>query len=398
LDREALVFRNRSMAAAFHSVPLKHLVRRTGLSLLAEIPRLPARRPERLRILLVRPDHLGDVLLTTPAIHALRQTLPHAELHALVGPWSARVAASYPEIDTVLTVPFPGFSREPKENWQSPYQLAFNTARRLRRIAYHAAIIFRPDHWWGALVTHLASIPERIGYDLPDTAPFLTSAVTRRHEHVVMQNLRLVEHWTGELAGENAQYQFPFDDTDRAYVDGYLEEWGILPAEHVFCIHPGSGTWVKQWPEANWSIVADTLAEQLDARVVFTGSEHELPMILRMTQAMSHPACVMAGETQIGQLAALYARSRVVLGPDSGPLHLAAAVATPTVTLYGPADPIEFGPWGARDKHQILASNIGCRPCRVLDWADDDPENHPCMRDITVAQVLTAAREVAHAT
>jgi ADP-heptose:LPS heptosyltransferase len=111
---------------------------------------------------------------------------------------------------------------------------------------------------------------------------------------------------------------------------------------------------------------------------------------------MKQPACVIAGETHIGQLAALYARARVVLGPDSGPLHLAAAVSTPTVTLYGPADPLEFGPWGPREKHIILASDIGCRPCRILDWADDNPDYHPCMRDITIGQVLDAARRVAN--
>src|SRR5690606_30205365 len=133
--------------------------------------------------------------------------------------------------------------------------------------------------------------------------------------------------------------------------------------------------------------------EQLGARVVFTGGEHELSMIRRIVQRMTRPACIIAGETHIGQLAALYVRSLVVLGPDSGPLHLAAAVDTPTVSLFGPADPVEFGPWGSPEKHLILASDIGCRPCRILDWADDNPAYHPCLRDITIAQVLTAARQ-----
>ncbi len=367
-------------------------MRRTLLNTLALVPRFPARRPAHPRILLVRPDHLGDVLLTTPAIHALRSAAPHVELHALVGPWSARVLANYPEIDHVLTLPFPGFSRQPNENLRSPYQLAFNTARHLRRIAYDAAVIFRPDHWWGAMVTHLANIPERIGYDLPDTSLFLTAALEHRHEHAVIQNLRLVERWTGTLMPEHAVYTFPIFSLDSHYIDGYLQEWGIRTGEAIFCIHPGAGAWVKHWPDEHWAQVADILTEQLEARVVFTGGEHELPMIKRIAASMRQPACVIAGETHIGQLAALYARATVVLGPDSGPLHLAAAVNTPTVTLYGPADPVEFGPWGPQTRHYILASTIGCRPCRILDWADDSPAFHPCMRDITVAQVLEAAR------
>jgi hypothetical protein len=101
------------MTSAFHAMPLKHYVRRLMLHLIAGIPVLPARPRTANRILLIRPDHLGDVLLTTPAIHALRTAYPKAELHALVGPWSANVLASYPEIDLVLTLPFPGFSRHP---------------------------------------------------------------------------------------------------------------------------------------------------------------------------------------------------------------------------------------------------------------------------------------------
>jgi ADP-heptose:LPS heptosyltransferase len=109
---------------------------------------------------------------------------------------------------------------------------------------------------------------------------------------------------------------------------------------------------------------------------------------------MKQAAIIMAGDTRVNQLAALFQRAKVVLGPDSGPLHLAAAVQTPTVTLFGPADPIEFGPWGSPQKHMILTSDIGCRPCRVIDWTGDDLAYHPCVREITVARVLDAARRV----
>jgi ADP-heptose:LPS heptosyltransferase len=304
------------------------------------------------------------------------------------------VLAHYPEIDTVLTLPFPGFSRQANENWRSPYELAFNTARHLRRIVYSSAVILRPDHWWGAMVSHLASIPKRIGYNLPDTAPYLTTAIPHQHEHAVRQSLRLVETWTGPLDPDSAIYRFPIDDLDRSYVDSYLEEWGIAPDKPIFCIHPGSGAWTKNWADDRWAVVADTLIAQLDAPVVFTGSEQESAMVKGIVQNMKQTYCVISGETHIGQLAALYARAQVVLGPDSGPLHLAAAVGTPTVSLFGPADPAEFGPWGPAQQHIVLSTDIGCRPCRVLDWADDNPDFHPCVRDITTGQVLEAARRV----
>lgn len=349
------------------------------------------------RMLLIRPDHVGDVLLATPAIQALREALPYTQIHALVGPWSAQVLVNYDAVDAVLTLPFPGFGRhEYHSRLVSPYMALLTASRHLRRIGYSSALVMRPDHWWGAMLAFLAGIPHRVGYDLPGVSPFLTELHEHRHEHAVVQNLRLVERWTGPLEIQQTPLTFPVQDEDRAYVDGYLETWKIAPGQRVICIHPGSGTWVKLWRTENWARVADTLTEQLDAPVVFTGSDHELPLVLEITAQMQHRACIMVGDTRLGQLGALFSRARVVLGPDSGPLHLAVACGAPTVTLFGPADPVEFGPWGPRERHAVVTMDIGCRPCRVLDWGDDSPENHPCVREITVGQVLNAARRAAN--
>ncbi len=398
MDRDQLVLRNVNMARAFHAIPIKHRVRRAALRLIAGLPIPPSRRPsaEPERILIIRPDHLGDALLTMPALCALREARPNAEIHALVGAWSANVFAPFSEIDLVLTLPFPGFARgTASQTLTDPYLLAWRAARHLRRLHYNSALICRPDHWWGALIAFLAGIPYRIGHDHPDTAPFLTTAVPREPAHAVIQSARLVERMIDHpLQPADLALSFPIDSDDRAWVDGYLEEWGINPHERLFVIHPGSGAWVKQWDEESWAFVADTLAEEWKTTPVFTGSEGELAMIRSIAEQMRTKPCIMAGETRISTLAALYERSIVVLGPDSGPLHLAAAVGTPTVALFGPADPDEFGTWGDRERHAVLFSDIGCRPCRVLDWNGDDPQFHPCVRAISRARVLAAARSV----
>ncbi len=391
-NREALAARNRALAHAYHRLSFKERLRRALLVDLARLP-IPTVKPKTERLLLIRPDHLGDVLLTTPAIRALRESRPNAEIHALVGPWSADVLSAYDEIDVVLTLPFPGFNRA-RSGSEPPYALLIRSARHLRRIGYSAAFLFRPDHWWGALLAKVAGIPQRIGYTMPDVKRFLTHGVERQGGHAVEQSLRLVEYWTQGARGD-VTLRFPVDPVDRAYVDSTLEAWGIAPNQKLIAIHPGAGTQVKQWEPAQWTVVADTLSDQLDAAIVLTGNDRELPIVRHIADSMSSRACLMVGETSIGQLAALYARSAVTLGPDSGPLHLAVAVGTPTVTLFGPADPIQFGPWGSPDKHRVLVSSIGCRPCRVLDWSGDEPANHPCVRDIPVGQVLEAARRVA---
>jgi heptosyltransferase-2/heptosyltransferase-3 len=380
------------MAQAFHRRSFKEKVRRAALYDLARVPMPMQKPPAQERILLIRPDHLGDMLLTTPAIHALRRARPDAELHVLAGPWSAAVLADNDDIDVVLTIPFPGFSRSPKANLRSPYEQLYRSARQLRRIGYSSAVIFRPDHWWGAMLARFAGIPSRIGYDLPEVGPFLTEKTPYTGGHAVEQSLRLVQSFTGALDTSSVPLTFPVQETDRLYMRGYLEEWRLRPTDRVIVIHPGAGTAVKRWENERWAAVGDALARELDATVVLTGGDHELALAREIAAHMRTPACFVIGDTRVGQLAALYERAALVLGPDSGPLHLAVATGTPTVALFGPADPTEFGPWGPAAKHRVLTSSIACRPCRVLDWSGDDPALHPCIRDISVGQVLQAAR------
>jgi heptosyltransferase-2/heptosyltransferase-3 len=241
----------------------------------------------------------------------------------------------------------------------------------------------------------MARIPRVIGYNHPDVEPFLTDIHVRRDEHVVWQNLRLVEHWVGPLKREQIVFRYPVSSIDRESIADLLDGLGMSISEPYLCIHPGAGTWVKLWDEAHWAAAADTLAEQLGVRIILTGTEQELGMVQRIAAGMTHKSLVLAGETQVSQLAALFERARVVLGPDSGPLHLAAAVGTPTVSLFGPARLNEFTPWGPAHQHITLTSDLACVGCGVLDWGDDPRAYHPCVREIPVGRVLEAARRAA---
>ena len=396
MDRETLVLRNRGMAEAFHSTPLKHGIRRMLLRGAARLPVSRSAVSSGMRILVIRPDHLGDVLLSIPAIEALRRAYPTAEIHTLVGEWSAEVLAYVDAVDYVLTLPFPGFKRSGSTNSLSPYGLALHASGKLRQIGYHAALILRPDHWWGALIASLAGIPQRIGYEHPDVKPFLTHAIPLQNEHVVIQNARLAAAFANrpnwlENPLTTLPLRFNVSEADRGQIDDQLYARAVSDDKPIIAVHPGAGTWVKRWEVEKWAQVADALANQLDATVVFTGGDQERDLVQAVQTKMKHSAASLVGETNIGGLAALYSRARIVLGVDSGPMHLAAAVGTPTVTLFGAADPVEFGTWGDPIQHPILFSDIGCRPCRVLDWGSDNPAYHPCVREIPVARVLEAA-------
>lgn len=396
MDREALAERNRLLAEAYHAQSVRHKLRSRLLHCAAAFPFAAVSSPSQ-RILLIRPDHIGDLLLTTPAIHALKQALPNAEIHMLAGPWSASVLQSNPDVDQVLTVRFPGFDRaSAQQRPLQPYALLLKISRQLRAIGYSTAIIMRPDHWWGAFLAHAAGIRERVGYALPDVAPFLTRAIPFAPAHAVRQNLRLVEHITGAVPDEAVQLRLLIPSNDALFVDDWLASTPAARDKRLVCLHTGAGTWAKQWEAARWAQLADALSEHFDVHVVFTGTSSDKPTIEQVLSQARLRHTSAAGVMGLGSLAALYQKSALVVGCDSGPMHIAAAVGTPTVTLFGPANPAEFAPWGSRERHLLLMSSIACRPCRVLDWGDDSPAYHPCLRDITVHDVFATASRLLH--
>lgn len=392
LDRETLVARNQRMTKAISRPALKHRLRDRILTAISRIPIIPS-QSESQRLLIIRPDHLGDVLLSTPAIQAIKRSHPDMIIHVLCGEWSADLLANYRDIDRILTLPFPGFRRG-NDAATDPWRLAIQSARMLRKIGYSSAVIMRPDHWWGALLAYFAGIPQRIGYDKGNVAPFLTESYKFEYRHAVEQNMRLAEAWTGEVSRAEIRLEYPVQAADREYIVKYLGNRNILADRALVCIHPGSGAASKSWRAEKWAQVAEMVADKYEATIVFTGTASESALISEIAARMRHDAHIIAGATSVGQLAALYMRSLAVLGPDSGAMHLAAAVGTPTVALFGPADPNEFAPWGDLRRHAIVTSDIGCRPCRILDWRNDNAEYHPCVREITVGQVMEATRRV----
>lgn len=393
MSRADLAARNTEQAARRHRLTQRERLRRALLQFAALLPTRHVAAPDRSTFLLIRPDHVGDALLSMPAIQALRRARPVAQIVVLAGPWAAEVFAAYPVVDLVLTVPFPGFNRGARSGLLEPYRMALRWAGQVRELRAATALVLRPDHWWGALLAKWAGIPERIGYGVPDVTPFLTRRLRFHPQHAVMQGLRLVSPWVG-LPAEPSPGQmpltFPVADEDRTYIQGLLST-ALAPEQPYIVVHPGAGSPIKSWPPERWAAAADRLCDRLGAVAIFTGSDREHTAIWAILDRMRNRGLSLAGETNLAQLAALYERARLVLGPDTGPLHLAVAVGAPSVHLFGPADPAQFGPWGDPARHVVVGSDIACRPCRILDWAGDNPDYHPCVREIPVQQVVDAA-------
>lgn len=350
------------------------------------------------RVLLIRPDHLGDVLLATPAFEALRAAWPDAHVTALVGPWAEAVARRNPYLDAVLTLPFPGFTRAAPASLLAPYALARREAERLRAYRFDAAVVLRFDHWWGALLAALARIPLRLGYGVAEVAPFLTTALPlARATHATRLNLDLIATLTGrtfDVTPGQPPTRFPLSDAEREAAAHWLAARGIGDAETLVAIHPGAGAAVKLWTGQAWGAVADALAAD-GARILLTGSAAEAALTAEVAAHTRAAVVDAAGATELPLLAALLAHCALVLGPDAGVLHLATAVGTPTVRLYGPIDPRQFGPWGDPAQHRVVLADppLACQFCERLDYNETELPLHPCVRWITTAQTLKAAHD-----
>ena len=350
------------------------------------------------RILIARPDHLGDVLLTVPSVAALRAAIPSAHISFLVTTEMGDVIRHCPEIDQVLTLPFPPLCASPDPAiWSS---LVNQTASRLRG-CFDLIILSRPEDPWSGELAVAAGIPIRIGYATPGTEPFLTLAVPFHEEgHAVIQTLNLIEVAANCLGAKIASGggrlttgNFVPTPSEELIAEEVILEAPAAGASPIV-FQPGSGWPLKNWVAQRWGELAIKIQRRWGLTPLVPGGPGEEALVEAVVEASDGCAYGLAGRLSVGALAALYRRACLVIGIDSGPVHLAVMVGTPVIGLYGPLDPLKWGPWCLADRHRIVRVQLSCSPCDcIFDPPCGIPIEPPCSTGITVEAVLTAAEE-----
>ncbi len=354
-------------------------------------------------ILLVRLDNLGDVLLTTPAFHAVKTSLPHASLTLLASHVGAQVAALNPDIDEVIVYPAP---------WMDPWQkMPQDSEREQRMIAelqarhFDGAIIFtsfRQSPLPAAYLCYLADIPLRVAASIDGPG----SLLTMRHKHPdtiiheVEHNLNLVRALGMDTDERDLVLHVP--DAARREIAHLLENIDVnrvhLHGNHstrrpLVVVHPSCTMPARTYPWEMYVEVIDLLVERMGASVVVTGTDDERLLVNKVLEhvrpANRHATRAMAGVLPFPLLCALIQAADLTITNNTGPMHISAAVKTPVIALFALTNPPEqWGPWHV--SHRQMYHDVSCRIC----YSRICPYQHECLRLVSPQMVVNAAIEL----
>lgn len=341
-------------------------------------------------ILAVRLDNLGDLLMTTPALRAIRESVPQARITLLGSRSGARAARHLPDIDAAIAYDAPWV----KGGLVRAIANDRHIMRSLARRHFDAAIIFTvytQSALPAALLLRLAGIPLRLAHARENPYDLLTDWVSdpephHRVRHEVLRQLDLVAH-VGFRAGSD-RLAFRYQPLDRARAARKLRALGIDIAQPFILVHPGASAPSRRYPADRFGEAAQQLAERPGVPIVFTGGAQESHLIEQARARMRRPGASLAGALALGELGALIDAASVVVTNNTGPAHIAAALGTPLVDLYALTNP-QHTPW--RVLSRVLNHDVPCRNCTKSVCPEG---HHLCLRGVSAHSVAAAAREL----
>lgn len=348
------------------------------------------------KLLAVRLDNLGDLLMTTPALTAVRNSLPDAHITLLTSPAGAAAARHLPGIDAAI--PFVAPWVTPRDETPVPGELGEHELRMAIRLAegrFDGAIIFTvctQSALPAALMCRLAGIPLRLAYSRENPYGLLTEWLPEQDvigdgmRHEVRRQLDLVAA-VGLCSGD-AQLHFNYRIENVRRLQELMLLAGHDPLRPYFVVHPGASAPSRRYPAVHFGVAADIIARESGCTAIFTGSDGEQALVEEARAVMGELSVSLAGHLDLGELAALIAGAEVVVSNNTGPVHIAAAVSTPVVDLYALTNP-QHTPWQVAA--QVLSHDVPCRWCLKSDCPEG---HHDCLRKIEPERVAEAALEL----
>lgn len=344
-----------------------------------------ALNPSSLSKVLVRTTNwLGDAVMSLPAVRAIREALPHARIAVAARPWVADVYAREESIDGVIAYPAPKSLKDRR---------AF--AARLREERFDAAILL-PNAFDAAFVTWLARIPVRIGYNRDGRGLLLTDPVRVPEPGDIPRHERF--YYLELLRRAGLMERFPKTEPIRlGGLEAARDSGGRLLAGRgiegpAIGVSPGAAYGnAKRWLPERFAEAAGQLAGPLEASVALFGSAAERQLCETVAGSLREAGVAvrnLAGETTLREFIDMAAACRLFLTNDSGAMHVASALAVPTVAVFGATDDSTTGPAGPLAR--VVREHVECSPCLLREC----PIDHRCMTRVDAGRVAAAAREL----
>jgi len=328
-------------------------------------------------ILLIKPSSLGDIVHAMPTCAAIRLAYPKARLTWLVKRQWAGLVERIDGVDRVWPVDstFKGWLSEVPPLRAEGFDLVVDLQG-----------LFR-----SAAIGWLSGSPMLVGFaNGREGSPWFYSrrvSVPESDMHAVDRYL-LVAKAVGAVESGAPEFRFRLPQTDYEEVDGLLSRSGVQPGTSWVALNVSARWPTKRWPAASFAEVADRLQQEGYGAVVMIGGPDERADVAAVSEMMKTPAVDLSGATAVGLLPALLSKAALLITNDSGPMHIAAAVGTPMVALFGPTSAARTGPYGMG--HSVLAGDVPCRPCFSRTCHNALPLE--CLKLVSPQQVLAAAR------
>jgi len=336
--------------------------------------------PGEIRKILVRATNwVGDAVLITPSLVALRKTFPHAQITVLANPWVLPLLENHPAADRMMVM-----------DKGTGLLRSMGTVKRIishvRNEAFDLAVLFQ-NAFEAALLAYMGGVRYRIGYNTDGRGFLLTHKVIRDERilgvHQVDYYLGLIEAMGWQVAEREPSIYLC--DSDIASTSRMLSSRGIEDHHVIVGLNPGAtyGS-AKRWPEERFAAIGDWAVERWTATVILFGSSSERDIGLRVSQRMQHAPVNLCGLTTLGEVMALIKRCNFFVTNDSGLMHIAAAFNVPLVALFGPTNHITTGPVSGNAR--IVRHAFDCSPC----LKETCPLDHRCMLSIEPGEAWDA--------
>jgi heptosyltransferase-2 len=354
--------------------------------ILLDTPRtvVPEQRYTFKRILIVRTDKIGDVLLSTPVIKALRDNYPDAYIAMMVSSYARDIVAGNPYLNEVIIYD--------KDSTHKGWLDSIEFANNLRGKRFDLALILHPTNRVH-LLTFFAGIPRRIGYDrklgflLTDWIKH-TKQLGEKHE--LEYNLDLIRYL--DIEPKDKSLFMPIRLDSEKWVKELLRENAIGEDDRLSVIHPGASCPSKIWPNERFAEIADALVERYGFKILVVAGLRDIAIAQAVIGHMHHPAINLGGRTSVSELASLLKKCSLFISNDSGPVHIASAVGTPVISIFGRnqkgLSPLRWGPLGLRDR--VLHKEVGCIQC----LAHNCKKEFACLKAVTAEEVLKVVDEI----